>query len=871
MNGVRPLNYRKGLRMRLIAAFIGIGILPFLVAGIYLSWQSFVVQRNQITGQQSAITRLASQSISGYLHEQVHLVEAYARANFGTRLERGSLRAKLREFLTVSRDEKHGYIFSAAYLINANGKELSHISRTRIMTEDNLLDLSNADEFTVPFYAKINYFSSVYIDALSGEPLMKVAYPIIDKKTAKVTGVFVAEMKFKPIWNVIAQLSIGEYANASLVDHNGFILAHKNPSVVLRNIKLPLWNEVGVISKSSDRQVIQTVDEVQYGGPPLYMVIEVPVERAYMHLYKEFAVTVVFFAVALLGAVAVGFFVLRQIIVPIEEMSVTALEIAQGDYSKKAKHTNDDELGDFASAFNTMTGNLVGAIRRIENEKEFIQSAIEALAHPFVVIDVKDHSVVLQNGAAKKYRVDGKDSCYAMIHGLEEPCNGDNIQGPISAVIETKAPVTIERICGEEIGKTRCYEVNAYPLLNEKNEVVQVIQYVIDITEKKALEVQLRQAKKLEALGHLAGGVAHDFNNLLTGIIGYAELTLNKLPVDSSLRRGVETILESGERGADLTGQLLTFSRQQALDFKIVSLAGVIDACSKIVRNKSGDDISLNMIVDGDLWNINADAGQINQLVMNLLVNACDAMPNGGVLTVTASNVVLNDGAGRSDGELLAGPYVKIIITDTGVGVSPDIRERMFDPFFTTKGEYGIGLGLAIVYGVVKQHDGSIHIESEVGKGTRFTLLLPATEDATEDEVGMESAGLAQGDEVVLVVDSDLRILRVIEEVLQEHGYSVYSASSSEEALDKCAELNGEIDLLFTDVAMPGMNGKELADAIVQQYSSVKVLFMSGDQEQVLVNCKINKERDALVRKPVRVESILSSVRSVLDAVDGAT
>ena len=858
---------RKGIRARLITAIVGIGILPFLVAGVYLSWQNYVVQKKQIAEQQSALTRLASQRISAFFHEQRHLAAAYVLANFRVGIEQDNIAVKLRRFLAVSWDDRHNYIFNAAYVIDENGTELSHASRVKVTTVAGLRDLSEADEFTTPFYKNTDYFSSVYFDKRLGGPLMKMALPIVDKKTTQPIGIFVAEMKFKPIWNVVAELSIGHYRVAYVVDHDGTILAHKNPSIVLRNLRLPLWNRTGVITKPFDRQVIQTVERIQYDGPPLYMVIEVPMEKAYRHLYEELRTVILFFAIALIGAIAVGFIVMRRIILPIEGLSATALAIAQGDYGKKAKYTNNDELGDLASAFNAMTDNLVGAIRRVEYEKEFMQSAIDALTHPFIVIDVKDHGVVLQNAVAQVYRAEDTKSCYTLLHRLNVPCNGRGLRCPIDKVIDEKGPVTIEHVSGIESGNARYYEVNAYPIFDNKGDVVQVIEYIIDITEKKALEAQLRQAKKLEALGNLAGGVAHDFNNLLTGIIGYAELTLKKLAVDSPLRSGVEIILESGERGADLTSQLLTFSRKQALEFEVINLSEILDGYSKIIKGIIGDNIKLDISVDSHLWNIKADAGQINQLLINLSVNASDAMQGGGFLTIKATNERLNDETVRNYHGLSTGRYIKVVVADTGTGISSDIKERLLEPFFTTKGQYGTGLGLAIVYGVVKQHGGAINIESEVGVGTQVTLLFPVTDEPAENKGAAESLPVLKGNEVVLVVDDDICVLRLIKDVLQAHGYTVHTASSGGEALNVCNKLDGQIDLLLTDVAMPEMNGRELVDAVNQHYATVKSMFMSGNQDDALAQAKIIGEQDALIRKPVRVGALLSSVRSVLDAV----
>ncbi len=871
MSSKFSLFYRKGIRTRLVAAFILIGILPFLIAGIFLSWHGFKIQKNQIIDQQHALTKLSAQSISSFFHEQRHLIAAHVKANFYTGIKQSNPDAKLREFLAVSWDEEHGYVFNAAYLIDQQGRKISHVSRVSIATQESMQNLSELDEFIIPFNNKLDYFSSIYFDKKLIEPLIKIAVPVIDIKTDQPVGVLVVIMKIKPIWNVISQLSIGDYKAAYVVDDSGAIVAHKNPSVVLSKLYLPQWNKKSIITELQNHKFIQTVERISYGGPPLYMVITEPLEKAYAYIYKGFMLVGGIFIMALLGAVVVGFVVLRKIILPIEEMSSVALKIAQGDYVKKASYTEDDELGDLASAFNLMTGNLVGAIRRVEHEKEFIHNAIEALPHPFIVFDAKDHSVVMENSAAQMYGAKGVKGGYALMHGFNEPCFDAGAQSSVDTVVKTKAPVTVEHVCKIKSGGFKHYEVNAYPIFDEQNSVIQVIEYIIDVTEKKALEGQLRQAKKLEALGSLAGGIAHDFNNLLTGIIGYAELTLNKLSDDSPLRDGVEIILESGERGAALTGQLLTFSRKSAPDFKVVKALDIVNHYKKIIKGMIGNKINLSVNFDDDLWNIKADAGQISQVLVNLSINARDAMQDGGSLTVNISNTVLAAEAARFSDGLAEGRYLKIVITDTGSGMSPAVKEQIFEPFFTTKGQYGTGLGLAIAYGVIKQHAGLITIESEEGVGTQVMLLLPATEDVLSDKKSVKSASMYRGNETVLIVDEDLSVLQLIKDILQAHGYTAHTALSGKEALNLCAKLNGQIDLVLAAVVMADIKGQELVDLLRQKYPFIKSMFMSGHEDDVLTKCNISREQDNFIEKPIRLELLLSSIRSFLDNKSAAS
>jgi len=388
-----------------------------------------------------------------------------------------------------------------------------------------------------------------------------------------------------------------------------------------------------------------------------------------------------------------------------------------------------------------------------------------------------------------------------------------------------------------------------------------------DITEKKRLEEQLRQAAKMEAIGQLAGGVAHDFNNLLTAMMGYASIVLQKMPEDASYREQVVQINRAASRAASLTRQLLAFSRKQVLDMKVLNLNAAIGEFVKILRRLIGENLELRTNFDPQLDMVRADPSQIEQILMNLAVNARDAMPEGGKLSIETANVWLDADYARVRPEVNAGPHVMIALSDTGRGIDPRVLSRIFDPFFTTKEkDVGTGLGLSTVYGIVKQHQGHVAVYSEPGRGTTFKIYLPAVQE-TADQTAPETSDtrICSGTETVLLVEDDEIVRKLASEVLEMFGYGVIKASGPEDAIQAFEEYEGKIDLLLTDVVLPQMDGKTLFEKLALRRPDMKVLFVSGYTEDFIVHRGVLLPGVHFLQKPFTVAGLASKVREVLE------
>jgi PAS domain S-box-containing protein len=393
--------------------------------------------------------------------------------------------------------------------------------------------------------------------------------------------------------------------------------------------------------------------------------------------------------------------------------------------------------------------------------------------------------------------------------------------------------------------------------------------FMEDVTETRMLELQLRQAQKMEAIGRLAGGIAHDFNNLLMVISGYSEFLLERLGPDPRLRAPAQEISNATQRATSLTRQLLAFSRKQMLAPKVLDLNEMVAENLKMLTRMIGEDIDLVMVPGPGLGAVRADPGQIDQVIMNLAVNARDAMPQGGKLTIETANVALDESFARTHAPLTAGEYVMLAISDTGVGMDSETQSRIFEPFFTTKGAKGTGLGLSTVYGIVKQSGGFIFVDSQPQRGTAFRAYFPRVDGRDEVAAVQESTGLPRADrgqETILLVEDETNLRRLARQNLETQGYKILEAEDGAAALQIVDGYAGAIDLLLTDIIMPGVNGRELAEHVTQLLPNVRVLYMSGYTENAVGHDGTLDAGINLLQKPFSLPALKDRVREVLDS-----
>lgn len=451
----------------------------------------------------------------------------------------------------------------------------------------------------------------------------------------------------------------------------------------------------------------------------------------------------------------------------------------------------------------------------------------------------------------------------------------------LNKLFASKSHFTLNRLISQIKKKEKLDPSYNFTVINSKHEEIEVeasfnyikyrdgiaIQGIMrDITERKRLEEQLRQSQKMEAIGQLAGGIAHDFNNMLTVINGYSEILLKK-EFPAEVLNYIQEIRKASIRATRLTSQLLAFSRKQIIQPKIINLNQIITDQIQMLRRLLGEDVEISTYLDPQLYSVKADIGQIEQIIMNIVINARDAMPLGGKLTIETGNVQLNNEYKHLHPESKSGDYAVLSISDTGIGMDEVTRSRIFEPFYTTKGrDKGTGLGLATVYGIIKQNNGFIDVYSEIQNGSTFKIYLPVDQekDKTKTRDSIDEIKL-HGKETILLVEDDDGVRAVTESTLKKYGYNVISASNGEDAIRIFEEHDGKFDLLLTDVIMPSMGGRELAEKMLNEHNNLKVLYFSGYTDDSTVQHRIISEGMEFIQKPYTQLELAKKIRSVIE------
>jgi len=483
----------------------------------------------------------------------------------------------------------------------------------------------------------------------------------------------------------------------------------------------------------------------------------------------------------------------------------------------------------------------------------------------FVVTDV-NNTTLITLGCSRQEAI-GR-YCYELLRYAEEPCDPSGGQCPLHKVFSTGRPYNCRHVHTDSDGAKVHVDILASPMTDENGNVTHVVQAMRDVTEQVELEAQLLQSQKMEAVGRLAGGIAHDFRNQLAVIVGYADLMLRHMGDDGEHSPKVREILHAADRSTMLTSHLLAFSRREILEPKTVAPMNLIGGLAEPLKHIIGEDVRLSTSGAEDLDNITVDPGQFEHMLMNLVINARDAMPDGGKIRIDAVSVELDDEFARRNPGASPGKFVAINVFDTGVGMDAETRRKAFEPFFTTKGVgKGTGLGLSMVYGFVKQSGGYITIDSEPGQGATFTIYLPSTteppkEAAPPDEV--EPAEIADVVGTILVTEDDEHLRDMLVEILRKGGHTVLPAGNAREALPLGEHYDGQIDLLITDLVMPGMNGIDLAVRLRAARPDIAVMFISGYGDNELIQRCLTEDDAELLIKPFSVNDLLSAVNRTL-------
>ncbi len=553
---------------------------------------------------------------------------------------------------------------------------------------------------------------------------------------------------------------------------------------------------------------------------------------------------------------------------PLQRLIDATKDVSEGKYQRVRKSANN-ELGQLTGAFNAMIANLESEkseVRNLINQLQISESQLRTFFEniPLGICIVNENGEILRTNPGMQ-TIAGYSEEQLLGSGFCQLFEKRDICHQLLADLDTfNAPEEFETGLKQNDTLYFLRILLTTISLDDHRLVFAVLE---NVTEQKKLESQLIQARKMEAIGSLAGGVAHDFNNLLTPIIGYSEMLLEDMEGKNRGSEELQSILNAANKARGIVHQLLAFSRKQTLEVKTVDLNEIITGFLGLLQRTIREDIRIRYELTPALPHINVDTGQIEQVIMNLAVNSQDAMPQGGELTIETNTLLLDTTYTHSHASVIPGRYAMMAISDTGHGMDSATQERIFDPFFTTKvSGRGTGFGLATVYGIVKQHNGYIWVYSEPGRGSTFKVYFPTAENVIEEEEEIEVNAVIQNKTkpTILIVEDDLNVLEMAASILRKHNYNVLTAANGIDALDLVGEHEEHIDLLLTDVIMPGMNGRQLYEQIARNKGGVKVIFMSGYTDNVIAHHGILDHGVVFLQKPFSIKTLVGKVKQAL-------
>ena len=765
----------------------------------------------------------------------------------------------------------------------------------------------------VPLKAPLNFSDRPYFqDALKnksfsigqyqvgrivGKPTINFGYPVIDGK-GKVAAVVFAALNLSYVSKIEHGIVVQAPSNSTYVtlDQNGAVLTSYPASQLFGRghpLERSFFERISKEKKGTFQAVgADGVERLNLFSPfrgPLnkeggYALLGIPTKALFAEVNRLLAMNLAVLSMVGVLFLAIMWFGGNALIIrPVGILTDASKRLAGGDLTARTGLSPTlGELGYLSGTFDKMAEEL----ERRQNESLRMQEQISEVRTRFTSILAASPAIIY---ACRIPGAEDSEKKYTPIFVSDKMTERFGYE--IREVLENSAwweenvypedlpQARIQRILFEQGTMSREYRFRDKggswrwvldQLVLVKNLEGTPIEFVgswTDITDRKQAEENLSRSQRLESVGRLAGGIAHDFNNLLTAILGYSEILNLRFPAGDPSHMQIEEIQKAAERAAGLTRQLLAFSRKQILQPRVISINSVVSEMDRMLRRLLGEDIDIVTKMDDGLWNVRADPGQIEQVVMNLAVNGRDAMTGGGKLTIETSNVFLEEEYSRGHLPTQPGPYVMLAVSDTGVGMDEGTMSKIFEPFFTTKelGK-GTGLGLSTVYGIVKQSGGYIWAYSEPGRGSTFKVYLPRTED--REDVPHEAVSPVEdfrGEKTVLVVEDDQSIRKLAVEILDRYGYSVISAGDGEEALRVAGAHEGEISLLLTDVVMPRIGGRELYERIRQQRPEIKVLYMSGYTDNAIVHQGVLGPGTAFLQKPYTPISLARKVKEVLE------
>lgn len=772
---------------------------------------------------------------------------------------------------------KYPDIFQDIYAANRHG-EYHTVRQNGSVYSLFVGNISNRDYFRSVLSGGPAQITPPLVSRTTGIPTIFIVAPIRDEQD-QPQGLIGAGISLQYAGVVAESLKAGKTGYGFIIARDGTFIHHPNKDFVMKR-KITELDEPSVrglgeamLSGASGmyRYSYAGVEKIAFYQPiPITgwsVATTLPVRELFAPATRMIGslLIITFLVLTVVGMTIVV--ATRRLTRPVLDLASHAREIAAGNFPVQAcEVTSGDEVGDLARAFNLMTRQLKNTMEGLRSREEEYRTLVNNLS-----IGVYRHSPGMEGrflqanpamltifGYADMEDFLGLQVCDLYQQSAEQVQFVDALErnGSVKDV-----ELALQKKDGTPI---RCLVI-ATAQYDERGTVKWIDGVIEDITERKKLEEQLRQSQKMEAIGTLAGGVAHDFNNILTAITGYANLAKHQAESGTKLSGYIDNILTASESASNLTHSLLAFSRKQVMSLKPVDINGIVMRVEKLLQRVIGEDIEFRTILGGESMPVMADGGQMEQVLLNLATNARDAMPDGGILSITTERMNIGDEVvGLS---LHQGPYVIISVSDMGSGMSSAIKQRIFEPFYTTKDPgKGTGLGLAIVYGIIKQHGGEITVYSEPGRGTTFRIYLRCVDAQTEGTAVVNTNISSGGTETILVAEDDPIVRELFRNILEEAGYTVIVALDGQDAITKFIENRLEIQLLIFDVVMPKKNGKEAYEEIRKMNEEVRIIFTSGYTRDIIHKKNLFEEGIIFISKPLSPNVLLAKVRKILDA-----
>ncbi|MFZ5758569.1 MAG: ATP-binding protein [Thermodesulfobacteriota bacterium] len=896
------------IRSRLTVIVILLTMLPLVGLSIFVGWQSFATGRIHAEEMVRATARRVGTEVSSSLAIIISHLQVLVRIRGLADIAPENRKDILEELLSFHQE------FESVSYLNDKGIELLKVSRTE-PTRATGADRSSSDEFLLPATSHTTFYGPVVFSSASGEPIMEIAEPLLDPATKTTQGILVATVRLKKIWGVIANLTLHPGENVYIIDSVGRVVAHRNPSVVLRGTRTAI---PGLVFPSAgaanpplgleNKPVIYASHRISLGERNLDVIAERSIAEAYRPARIQARVLFVATLLTLVIAVFVIVIVTGTIVRPVQHLAAVARDIMHGKLDSQAQVGGNDELAELAATFNLMTEQLRSSLQELRQELRINESLSNLSNKLLLTADIREIArLVLETARELTGSNQGMISLMdrktpggrSLLFEITVPACTTAKTNPFSGHRATRLPAFFSNtgdnstlpadhpdlsrflavpVCvGEEhVGRIVLAET-ARDYRETDLEVVKRLAALYALTvsrfwtmdEKETLESALRQAQKMEAIGTLAGGIAHDFNNILTPILGYAELIQATSAKDSATGRDIGEIIRATKRAIDLVGQILTFSRRKEHKRQSIFLQPIIKESLKLLRATIPTSIDIRHRIDPSCGAVLADPTQIHQIIMNLCTNAFHAMEEkGGTLAVSLEPLTLQGSDLSAKPAIAPGDYVRLEVSDTGTGMKKEVLDRIFEPYYSTKAEgKGTGLGLSVVLGIVKAHGGEITVYSEPGQGTTFHVYLPVAviHPFSAPESNGNNLSPLVGGEHILLVDDEAVVLNLEKKILIGLGYQVDASSDSEEALRIFLANPDAFHLLITDMTMPKLSGAELAKMVLARRPDLPIIICTGYSE--LITAEKAKEIGIreYISKPITLQHFAATVRTVLD------